>query len=304
MRYTPPIKGRLKKSVMSPIQPMAYAQDIGSISNLLYELRALREDIVAVTNVELDKVDQKIAEIDAKMEEALRLEKGEKGEDADELKIAEWVLSQIPIPKDGRDGKDADEAAIVAKIAKMVPKSDDIAKEVLKRIPENKASLKVIQEKIGIDEETLLAHIDRLMPKLKQKFGIDSMDKMIKILDRRYIHGGGFSNIANAAGIVATGLDTLKFIGSGVSSVTKSGNTVIVDISNASGGFTVLAATGDINDTNTTFTFTSAPTLLNINGAFYSDTSTVGGVLAWTIVGTTVTTAFPVGTGGSIFGIA
>ena len=72
---------------MSPVQPMAFAQDIGSVSNLLYELRALRDDIVAVTNLELDKIDEKIAEIDSKMEEALSLEKGEKGEDADELKI-------------------------------------------------------------------------------------------------------------------------------------------------------------------------------------------------------------------------
>lgn len=286
MRYTPPIKGKLKKSIMSPVQPMAFAQDIGSVSNLLYELRALRDDIVAVTNIELDKIDQKIAEIDYKMEEALRLEKGEKGEDADELKIAQWVLSQIPTPKDGRDGKDADEDRIVSKIAKMVPKSDDIAKEVLKRIPENKASLKVIQEKIELDPEVLMGHLEKLSPKLKDKLGINEIDKLTKILDRRYIHGGGDTVTAGTNVTITRNANGDKVI-------------------NATGGaaIAVLAAAGDIDDTNTTFTFTSVPTIVVINGASYAATSTVGGTLAWTNVGTTVTLAFPVGTGGSIYAL-
>lgn len=286
MKYYPPIKGKLKKSIMSPVQPMAFAQDIGSVSNLLYELRALRDDIVAVTNIELDKIDQKIAEIDYKMEEALRLEKGEKGEDADELKIAQWVLSQIPTPKDGRDGKDADEDKIVSKIAKMVPKSDDIAKEVLKRIPENKASLKVIQEKIELDPEVLMGHLEKLSPKLKDKLGINEIDKLTKILDRRYIHGGG---------------DTVT-AGTNVT-ITRNANGDKVINATGGSGITVLAATGTIDDTNTIFTFTSEPTIVVINGASYAATSTVGGTLAWTNVGTTVTLAFPVGTGGSIYAL-
>lgn len=265
---------------------MAFAQDIGSVSNLLYELRSLRDDIVAVTNIELDKIDQKIAEIDYKMEEALRLEKGEKGEDADELKIAQWVLSQIPTPKDGRDGKDADEDRIVSKIAKMVPKSDDIAKEVLKRIPENKASLKVIQEKIELDPEVLMGHLEKLSPKLKDKLGINEIDKLTKILDRRYIHGGG---------------DTVT-AGTNVT-ITRNANGDKVINATGGSGTTVLAATGTIDDTNTIFTFTSVPTIVVINGASYAATSTVGGTLAWTNVGTTVTLAFPVGTGGSIYAL-
>lgn len=286
MRYTPPIKGKLKKSIMSPVQPMAFAQDIGSVSNLLYELRALRDDIVAVTNLELDKIDEKIAEIDSKMEEALSLEKGEKGEDADELKIAQWVLSQIPTPKDGRDGKDADEDRIVSKIAKMVPRSDDIAKEVLKRIPENKASLKVIQEKIELDPEVLMGHLEKLSPKLKDKLGINEIDKLTKILDRRYIHGGGDTVTAGTNVTITRNANGDKVI-------------------NATGGasIAVLDATGTIDDSNTIFTFTSVPTLVVINGASYASTSTVGGILAWTNVGTTVTLAFPVGTGGSIYAL-
>lgn len=68
----------------------------------------------------------------------------------------------------------------------------------------------------------------------------------------------------------------------------------------ASSGITILPATGTIDDTNTVFIFTSAPTLININGAFYQST---GGAYTWTGT-TTVTLSNPVGTGGSIFGMS
>ena len=66
------------------------------------------------------------------------------------------------------------------------------------------------------------------------------------------------------------------------------------------GGITIVPITGTINDTNVTFTSTSEPTLLNINGAFYQ---TTGGVITWTYVAGTITLSSPVGTGGSIYGI-
>lgn len=271
---------------MSPVQPMAFAQDIGSVSNLLYELRALRDDIVAVTNNELDKIDQKIAEVDSKIEYALKLEKGEKGEDADELKIAQWVLSHIPTPKDGEDGKDADEAAIVAKISKMIPRSDDIAKEVLRRIPENKASLKVIQEKIEIDPEVLMGHLEKLSPKIKDKLGINELDKLTKILDRRYIHGGG---------------DTVS-AGNNIT-ITRNANGDKVINASASGAFSTVAVTPTPDDTTLIYTAASTISAVVINGSTYiNGTSGMGGTIS--IVGTTITLPNPIGDGGSIFGIA
>ena len=72
---------------------------------------------------------------------------------------------------------------------------------------------------------------------------------------------------------------------------------------NLSGGISILAATGTIDDSNTAFTFPSLPTVLVINGALYQQT---GGAITWTWnAGTlTATLSAPVGTGGSIFGIA
>ncbi len=60
----------------------------------------------------------------------------------------------------------------------------------------------------------------------------------------------------------------------------------------------VLVATGTVNDSNVTFTFTAAPSLVAVNGTNYRENH------GWTISGLTVTLANPVGTGGDIYGIA
>ena len=69
------------------------------------------------------------------------------------------------------------------------------------------------------------------------------------------------------------------------------------------GSFTVLTATGSIDDTNKTFSFSSAPSILSINGSLYNAGETSGGVVMWTLIGLVATLANPIGSGGSIFGI-
>lgn len=65
------------------------------------------------------------------------------------------------------------------------------------------------------------------------------------------------------------------------------------------GAFSIKMATGTVDNSNTSFTFTTAPTVLVINGGIYAPT---GGAITWT--GTTsVTLSSPVGSGGSIFGL-
>lgn len=114
-----------------------------------------------------------------------------------------------------------------------------------------------------------------------------SKSELAEFLRRGGFRGGGDTVIA----------------GSGISiTINDVGQKVVA--ATGSGAFTILTATGSVNDTNTTFTFVSVPSMVNINGSFYNAGAQVGGVAAWTNVGTTVTTAFPVGTGGCIFGIA
>ena len=206
------------------------------------------------------------------------------------------------VGESGKDGKDA-----------IIPDIEQIAELASSKVKPTPASLKIIKESVELRDEDIV-------PKLNKASNLDDLKLSIaniKDWDKKWndikgeisrskqgFHGGGFNNILDGSGTVSTGLDNLKFTGSGVSSVSQSGRTVTVDISGGGGGFTVLPATGTIDDTNVTFTFTSAPTLININGSFYSDTSTVGGTLVWTIVGLIVTLAFPVGDGGTVYGIA
>lgn len=63
------------------------------------------------------------------------------------------------------------------------------------------------------------------------------------------------------------------------------------------GALTVLSATGDVDDSNKVFTFTSEPALVVVNGASYIDGAGV------TISTTTATLDNPAGTGGSVFGL-
>jgi len=68
-----------------------------------------------------------------------------------------------------------------------------------------------------------------------------------------------------------------------------------------SGVLAQLTATGTINDTNLTFTFTEQPFALIINGAWYFQT---GGAITWSYSSGTVTLSSAVGTGGTITGIS
>lgn len=203
--------------------------------------------------------------------------------------------------KDGTDGKDADEEAIVEKIKPLIPTKEDILasikvpkvdkneiiKKVIEQIPHNQASLKVIQERIEADP-TAIAEKLMAMPEFKLKVkNIEGLDATLKLLDRRYIHGGG---------------DTVS-AGTNISLVRLSNGTVQI---NSTGGLTILPATGLINDTNQNFIFTQKPSIIVMNGISYNDGATTGGVTAWTWnSGTNTATMFsPVGVGNNIFGIA
>lgn len=70
--------------------------------------------------------------------------------------------------------------------------------------------------------------------------------------------------------------------------------------STSTSGITLIAVNGVINDSNVTFTVTTNPTLLNINGAFYKNT---GGAITWTFLAGTITLSSPVGTGGNIYAV-
>lgn len=75
-----------------------------------------------------------------------------------------------------------------------------------------------------------------------------------------------------------------------------------ITISATGGSFSILTATGTVDDSNVDFTFVSKPTLIIINGAAYPET---GGAITWSWnVGTlTATLSSPVGSSGNIYGL-
>lgn len=72
---------------------------------------------------------------------------------------------------------------------------------------------------------------------------------------------------------------------------------LLVDASGSSTSIVLLTATGTVDDSNTTFTFTSTPQIVVVNGMSYRNGHGV------TIVTTTATLDSPAGTGGDVYGI-
>lgn len=103
---------------------------------------------------------------------------------------------------------------------------------------------------------------------------------------------------------VVDGAESLNFTGSGVI-VSATGAAVDVAITGGAGSFSILTATGTIDDSNMDFVFAQRPKIIVMNGIQYKDGDTSGGVLSWSWnAGTNTATMFsPPGVGNSIFGI-
>ncbi len=147
-------------------------------------------------------------------------------------------------------------------------------------------------------EAIMLPHIEKAItglkqPEAKEEFSVneDMVREIIKIMhslpeqDKLEVSKG----IRNAQSFIfnKTKYETSELMHGGGSS--------------GSGGVTIITISGTIDDSNVNFTATSEPTLLNINGGFYQQT---GGAITWTYLAGAITLSSPVGTGGSIYGLA
>lgn len=146
-------------------------------------------------------------------------------------------------------------------------------------------------KKINQQKDKVEVRIDNGEVKLV-KDEIARLEKLIKEAGK-YEYGSSL-NILNAAVPVGfTG--ALNF---------KSGFTIAlnpagyIDITGTgAGGLKYLVATGTVDNSNTTFTFTSTPTLVVVNGVSYRNGHGV------TITGTTAVLDNPAGTGGDVWGL-
>lgn len=314
--YQIPLKG--KYTAKPTVQSQNFGDAFGSMASTIFELRQLKIDIIKQLDEKVKEIDQIIANhtqitdkvvekaleaannandsIEQVKKEALDIietralpgiqgEQGEPGTPADERRIAEYLESKLP-PAVDTDKLTAD---ILAKVPKVSTK--DIVKGVLKALPENKASLKIIRENIEVDPMSVIDKILALPAgKFKLKTAhIDGLEQTIsafrnQITTKGYLHGGGDTVVA----------------GTNITLVRTAGGQTIINATGGS-GFTKLPATGTVDGTNKIFTFTQVPSEIVSDGVWLTELDN-NGTPQWSNVGTTITMI--VAPNNSIFGVA
>lgn len=215
----PNIKAKFPLKKKEPPKPNLEASVFG-LTELLAQLKTIKEDFTKTEAQRNAEFTAKIQEIDQAVKNAVSLtghtkeaieslkneaidfvkglqpQKGDPGENADEQKIIEQVLAQIPKPAD------INLEDLVKTILEKIPKTDEkgLVKKVLKALPESKASLKIIQEKIEYDPMSVIEKIMQL-PEGKFKIKATNVDGLQQTIDafksqlsRGYLHGGGMTN--------------------------------------------------------------------------------------------------------------
>ena len=221
------------------------------------------------TNILLKKIHTKVSE-EMKPVELLRTikgdrgERGEKGEKGDRGEVGEKGESGI----DGKDGLSS--IGIDGKDG-----SPDTPDEIVEKV--NAAKKKIAWRQI------------------KDVPDFSKQDTMNQI---GYVSGGANQMVIQNGGVRLS--DYVQFLNFGAGLTASYSNGTILVTANTSGS--VLTATGTIDDSNVSFTFTSEPSVLIINGGTYRQT---GGAITWSWVEATLTATLssPVGTSGSLFGL-
>jgi len=223
-----------------------------------FKLQKLAEDIVDFkkeTEVKVGNIIEKAESVASGAEEAILEVKSLPSKiknDFEELtnEIVDALKEIKSEGLKGDKGEDADEEAMEKRLLAKIPEIDidDIAEKASSLVKPTPASLKIIKESVELKDEEIVPKLNKATNLGDLKLSINNIkdwnNKWEDIKgeisrNKGGYHGGGFNNIANASGTVSTGLDTLKFTGSGVSSVTQTGRTVTVDIAGGGGSGTV-----------------------------------------------------------------
>lgn len=202
--YQPPIKGKILKKKVPEAPNLATSAE--SIVKLVTDLNEIKQTIVETVDTKIEEVDQKLSDIDSKANEIKEMRQGEPGKDANPYHVAQIVFDNIKVPK---DGKDADEEMIIGKLKKLIPKPVDekkLVKKIISELPDRKADLKIIQENIEIDPESVIDKIMALPEEKRAKLkirdtNIDGLTQTMSAfrtqLSRGYLHGGGLSTVSH-----------------------------------------------------------------------------------------------------------
>lgn len=250
--------------------------------------RLTKEDFVKAVEAFVDRFNEQRDQVMAAVEEiraALRAESVANREaDKDEIgslrnetmAIRKAVLNDLEKRADDllrridarlttvQDGKDADPEKVVQEVVKriVVPTAED----VINGLPAFPERVRDGLELLPDGEKLVIDAIQGLRKEL---------DEIRKLRGKEVLLGGGPHYLA----------------GSGIS---IEGNVLSAT---GSGTFGIITVSGTIDDSNTSFTAASTPTIVVINGTNYRNGKGV------TIAGTAITTDNPVGTGGDIYAL-
>ncbi len=132
--------------------------------------------------------------------------------------------------------------------------------------------------------------------------GIEQIEERVNQIEIRPARVGGAKGIGlyvDGAKKLLTAQQINLVAGSGItlSYAHANGRNDITITATGTASLTPIAVTGDIDDSNTSFTAASAPSIVIVNGAAYRDGKGVA------ITGTAITLDNPVGTGGDIYAL-
>jgi len=233
------IRGIVKKKQEAPTG--GFAESMLGAQYLFKEIEETKEELTTA-------VDEKIEEVESVVQEA-KVAVAESTKKID-TKVAEFEQTAIGLIQDiqniptlqGNPGTPADEEKIIKTVlskippAPKAPKLDETAlfKRFVSKLPENKASLKIIQE---IFETDPMLVIDKILALPEDKFRlktshITGLDQTIRAIhsqigQRGYLHGGGDTVVAGT-NITLTrntnGTVTINSTGGGASPLTTKGD--------------------------------------------------------------------------------
>lgn len=263
--------------------PASNAFDYFTVVQMMQKLADMHAQV-------LDAV-EKIQSIAVNIDEIKRGPQGQpgvQGASVDHSKVVADVVKQIPKPSDGKSPR------VEALAAALLPKMTAYFKDHMPQVADGAPGKDAAEIDINVVVDRLFEALKSGEKKLTMT-QIDGLDGRVAELRNHVatsLAGAQYGKDTWARG----GGDTVK-AGSNVTITTDADGKKVIT---ATSGFGIITITGTVDDSNVSFTATSQPTLLNINGAFYQKT---GGTYTWTYVAGTITLSTPVGTGGQIFGV-
>ena len=324
------IKGYIQPK--KPVEKPDYAGSLDSIVKMSAKLEGIRYDV----NSKLEKVDSYIEKAETTLDKKIiEVDKTIKNTEDTLFKTVKEVVDYVKEIKKGEPGENAQEVDVEQLVEDILAKlpvhkeidEEKLIKKVIKAIPQNKASLKIVQESFETDPMSVIDEIMKLPDnKFKLKSSqIDGLDQTIRAfqsqLARGYLHGGG-DTVKAGTNITITkntdGSKTINSTGGGTGTVISvngldtdntdptnpivkisvDGSTITGDgtpgnplISQSGGGLTKIVLTGTVNGNNNIFTALSKPTWIVSDGVWYEEND-YNGNSQWTYIAGTITTVF------------